>query len=86
MPVGDGMRSNPYARVCACGHTAHWHNAIIAGFEPKDAQGEGECEANGSCECKRFAEDKTDSYESLRRERDEALTKLEDLEVEVQDR
>jgi hypothetical protein len=77
---------DPDARVCACGHTARWHNAIVFGVPPDRShierrQGMGECEANKDCECKRFVEDKTDSYVSLRRERDEALKKLEELDT-----
>ena len=69
------MSADPHARVCTCGHTAHWHNAILDASELRinqsdveRQQGMGECEANKDCKCSRFEEDKTDSYESLRRE------------------
>ena len=81
------MAADAHARVCTCGHTAHWHNAIASDETERVTtqdtyvveSGDGECEANAHCSCRRFVEDKTDNYESLRGERNRARQALADL-------
>ena len=49
------------ARVCKCGHTAHWHGALVEGqLVP---MGQGGCD---SCDCAMMDEVRTDSLSSLR--------------------
>lgn len=55
--------------VCTCGHTAHWHAAVIVSdgnIASEVPQGEGECEASDKCDCKRFDLDHVDTLNSLR--------------------
>ena len=76
------------ARVCTCGHTGHWHSAVIlSDTEYTDVpMGEGECEASGECECKRFVLDHVDTLDSLRGERDRAVKQRdEELWERVED-
>lgn len=45
--------------ICRCGHTAHWHAAVIwKGKPPSEAvkvpQGAGCCDYNSECGCERF--------------------------------
>lgn len=70
------------AKVCRCGHTAHWHGALyLDPRPPRETMGQGPCD---SCDCARFDEARTDSYSSLRariRELETALVEIPEADA-----
>lgn len=65
------------ARVCRCGHTAHWHGAMVG--KAKVPMGEGACD---SCDCARMDEVRTDTLSSLRHDLKHACALLTRLLAE----